>query len=254
MTSWIRHAYSKGIVTTSFPDTPPTPDELPSGTCAPGASPGVLSRLTADVRSLCPTEAITTTEVDQGKCVRCARCLHHGLFGSAGTSGTVGVRDALHWPDGHPPADPPRPDPPLATLARSVHVFLIDVGSCQGCNLEVLGLSNPYYDLNRLGLFFTNSPRHADVLVVVGVPTPAMVEPLRRTFEAMPSPKAVLAVGACAIDGGVFAGAPALRSPVSRVIPVDLYVAGCPPPPVAILEGLIRLARGPVGASAEVRP
>jgi formate hydrogenlyase subunit 7 len=241
MTSWIRQALGKGIVTTAFPRAPATDEELPRSGRAPTAGPVGLGRLSPEVRASCPTGAITASEIDQGKCVRCARCLSGGLTLAPTPSLNVGRRDQLHWPEGRPPIRRAGEGAPLANLRRSLHVFLIDVGSCQGCNLEVLGLTNPYYDLHRLGIFFTNSPRHADVLVVVGVPTAAMVEPLRRTFEAMPAPKAVLAVGACTIDGGIFADAPARASTVAEILPVDLYVAGCPPPPIAILEGILEL-------------
>jgi formate hydrogenlyase subunit 7 len=242
MTSWIRQAYGKGIVTTTFPRSPATEEELPRSGRAPIAGPVELGGLSPEVRASCPTGAIAVSEIDQGKCVRCARCLSGGLTLAPTTFLNVGRRDQLHWPEGRPPLRTAGERAPLTDLGRSLHVFLIDVGSCQGCNLEVLGLTNPYYDLHRLGIFFTNSPRHADVLVVVGVPTAAMVEPLRRTFEAIPAPKAVLAVGACTIDGGIFADAPARATTVAEVVPVDLYVAGCPPPPVAILEGILELA------------
>lgn len=128
----------------------------------------------------------------------------------------------------------------------------MDVGSCNACNLEVLALANPYYDAYRLGIAFTNSPRHADLLIVVGVPTAALSEPLQRTYEAMPAPKAVLAVGACAIDGGIFEGGPEWIAPVRSIVPVDLYVTGCPPPPLAVLDGILRLAgrdRGRAGGT-----
>lgn len=120
--------------------------------------------------------------------------------------------------------------------------MMIDVGSCNACNLEVLNLSSPYYDLTRLGFSFTNSPKHADALVVVGTLNPAMVEVLRRTYESMPEPKLVISVGACAISGGAFRGAQGFASSVNEAIPVDVTVPGCPPSPIQILEGLLLAA------------
>lgn len=126
---------------------------------------------------------------------------------------------------------------------RSFHILMIDVGSCNACNLEVLNLATPYYDFNRLGIFFTNSPKHADALVVVGALNKSMVEPLRRTYESMPEPKLVISVGACAISGGVFQDTEGFASPVQGVVPIDVMIPGCPPSPVQILEGLL-LATG----------
>ncbi|MEM0129270.1 MAG: NADH:ubiquinone oxidoreductase [Thermoplasmata archaeon] len=240
MKSWLRHSVEEGIVTTRFPETPATQDELPvSGRALvrPAGTP-----LPETVRSACPTRALGAESIDQGRCVRCARCASAGIGTHPDPARNVGRRSDLLWPGGSPPEGDGQGRPPLGALGRSLHLFVIDVGSCQACNWEVLGLAGPYYDLHRLGLFFTNSPRHADILVVVGVPTPEMVEPLRRTYEALPHPKAVLAVGACAIDGGVFEpGATDGGGTVGAIVPVDRYVAGCPPPPVAILEGLLSL-------------
>ncbi|MHB8352533.1 MAG: NADH-quinone oxidoreductase subunit B family protein [Thermoplasmata archaeon] len=240
MTSWIRHAYRRGILTTEFPRVPASEEELPGSGRPPVAAAGALVQLPEEVRSDCPTGAIGGDGIDQGRCIRCARCRPAGLMPALGVELNVGSRDGLRWPDGERPSRAGSEPPPLAALKRSLHLFLIDVGSCQGCNREVLGLSSPYYDLERLGFSFTNSPRHADILVVVGIPTPAMVEPLQRTFSAIPAPKAVLAVGACAIDGGIFHD-PSAPS-VAELVPVDLFVAGCPPPPIAILQGILSLA------------
>ncbi len=134
---------------------------------------------------------------------------------------------------------PTGPSPALDGFRRSLHLFLVDVGSCNACNLEVMALANPYYDASRLGIFFTNSPRHADALLVVGVPTDEMVEPLRRAYDALPAPKVVVAVGVCPISGGVFAGGRGLRGPLDTLVPVDVYVPGCPPTPLNVLDGLL---------------
>jgi Ni,Fe-hydrogenase III small subunit len=126
-------------------------------------------------------------------------------------------------------------------LGRSLSIREVDAGSCNGCELEIHALSNAFYDLERFGLRFVASPRHADVLVVTGPVTKNMREALERTYAATPDPKWVVAVGDCAFNGGVFAGSYACVGAVSGVIPVDLHVRGCPPDPVALIRGLIAL-------------
>jgi Ni,Fe-hydrogenase III small subunit len=126
-------------------------------------------------------------------------------------------------------------------LGRSLAIREVDAGSCNGCELEIHALSNAFYDLERFGLRFVASPRHADVLMVTGPVTKNMREALERTYNATPDPKWVVAIGDCALDGGVFAGSYAVVGGVSRVVPVDLHIRGCPPSPAEILKGLIAL-------------
>ena len=128
-----------------------------------------------------------------------------------------------------------------ARLGRSLAIREVDAGSCNGCELEIHALNNPVYDVDRFGLKFVASPRHADVLLVTGALTCNMKEALERTYAAMPAPKWVVAVGDCAHDCGVFAGSYACAGPISTVIPVDLHVRGCPPAPIEILKGLLTL-------------
>jgi len=235
VSGWLGRAARRGILTTHYPSTGATDDEVPPTGRAPRSVDGRPPSDSAIAG--CPVRAISAAGVDPGRCIRCARCLAHGLEFRGPIESALPTRAVSD-----PPAGAPLPTgAPLRGLGRSLHVFLVDVGSCQACNLEVLGLAHPQYDASRLGIFFTNSPRHADVLLVVGVPTAAMTEPLRRTYEAMPAPKAVIAIGACAIGGGVFAGGPDLAESVDRIVPVDLYVPGCPPPPIEILDALLRL-------------
>ena len=118
---------------------------------------------------------------------------------------------------------------------------MVDAGSCNGCELEIHALSNAYYDLERFGLHIVASPRHADVLLVTGPVTKNMAEALRRTYDAMPAPKWVVAAGDCALDGGCFAGSYAVVGGVAEVVPVDLAIPGCPPTPTALLRGLLRV-------------
>jgi len=135
-----------------------------------------------------------------------------------------------------------------ARLGRSLSIRQVDAGSCNGCELEIHALNNAFYDLERFGLRFVASPRHADVLLVTGPVTRSMTEALLRTYNATPDPKWVVAVGACAKDGGVFAGSYAVTGGVSAVVPVDLHIAGCPPTPTQLLQGLLGLLEG--GAAA----
>ena len=123
-------------------------------------------------------------------------------------------------------------------LGRSLHIRQVDAGSCNGCEGEINALNNPYYDLERFGLHFVASPRHADCLLVTGPVTRNMADPLKRTYDATPNPKLVVAVGDCAKDCGIFAGGYGIWGPVSSVIPVDVIVKGCPPTPLEILSGI----------------
>jgi Ni,Fe-hydrogenase III small subunit len=129
-------------------------------------------------------------------------------------------------------------------LGRSLAIREVDGGSCNGCELEIHALNNAFYDLERFGFRFVASPRHADVLLVTGPVTKNMREALERTYAATPDPKWVVAVGDCAANGGIFAGSYAVEGGVSRVVPVDLHVRGCPPDPVALLKGLLALIGG----------
>ena len=126
-------------------------------------------------------------------------------------------------------------------LGRSLAIREVDAGSCNGCELEIHALNNPVYDIERFGLKFVASPRHADVLMVTGPVTWNMRVALERTYAATPEPKWVVAVGDCAINCGVFADSYACAGPVSSVIPVDLHIPGCPPPPVELLKGMLAL-------------
>lgn len=159
----------------------------------------------------------------------------------------------IHLPLTEPP--PQVTDAEVADLARQIDVAArrrlgrglsireVDAGSCNGCELEIIALNNAFYDLERYGLRIVASPRHADVLMVTGPVTRNMRDALLRTWQAMPAPKWVVGVGACARDGGVFAASYACLPGVAEVVPVDLYIPGCPPTPVDLLKGLLTLLR-----------
>ena len=156
-------------------------------------------------------------------------------------------------------APPSRDDAALAELAaslerasrrrlgRSLSIREVDAGSCNGCELEIHALNNAFYDLERFGLKFVASPRHADVLLVTGPVTKNMREALERTYAATPDPKWVVAVGDCAADGGIFAGSYAVTGGVKDVVPVELHIRGCPPRPVQLLQGLLALLEKQAG-------
>jgi Ni,Fe-hydrogenase III small subunit len=165
-----------------------------------------------------------------------------------------------------PPLTEPRPDDSelgelgaelaraaRARLGRSLSIREVDAGSCNGCELEIHALNNAFYDIERFGLRFVASPRHADVLLVTGPVTKNMREALERTYAATPDPKWVVAVGDCALNGGCFAGSYAVVGGVSAVIPVDLHIPGCPPPPRRILAALLALLQSASSRSEPAR-
>ena len=129
----------------------------------------------------------------------------------------------------------------LKHFGRALAIRHVDAGSCNGCELEIHAMNSPYYNLEGLGIKFVASPRHADMLLVTGPVSRNMETALRRTWEATPDPKLVVAIGDCAFNGGVFAGSYACVGGVSQVVPVDLHIPGCPPPPTAILQALLSL-------------
>ena len=152
-------------------------------------------------------------------------------------------RDDLVWSDNLTPGISDRESAALARpFKRSLHIRHVDAGSCNGCESELQALNNPFYNLHRLGIFFTASPRFADVLLVTGPVTHAMHAPLLAAYEAMPDPKWVIATGTCAVSGGVTAGNYACGNGLDAVLPVDVYLPGCPPNPAALMHALLLIA------------
>ena len=132
----------------------------------------------------------------------------------------------------------------LARFGRALAIRHVDAGSCNGCELEIHALSNPYYNLEGLGIHFVASPRHADLLLVTGPVSRHMEVALRRTYDAMPAPKLVVAVGDCGCTGGIFGESYASLGRVANVIPVDVAVPGCPPPPRALMQAILTATKG----------
>lgn len=248
MIEWIPRGLRKGIVTTRYPR---RPEPAPAGfrgrvavIDADGAS--------ADIEAICPTAAITLNEgavaVDRGRCILCGACVAADPARFAFVDEyTTAARGRTRLVVGEPPLGPIDAVPAslgdrTRTLRRSVHIRHLDAGSDGAEEWEILALANPFYDMQRLGLFFTLAPRHADVLLVTGGVTASMRAPLERAYEVMPAPKAVVAVGTDACSGGLAAATGEVAGGVDQTVPVDVYVPGSPPSPIAILHGLLLAA------------
>lgn len=206
----------------------------------------------SDCAAVCPTGAITARNdgllsIDYGRCIVCQLCTESCPTGALepSTDWAFGVcnRSDLVWQDMPQPvlAQPAERDRPA--FRRSLHIRHVDAGSCNGCESELQALNNPFYNLHRFGIFFTPSPRFADLLLVTGPVTHAMHEPLKAAYEAMPEPRWVMAVGTCAVSGGLTGGNYACGTGLESVLPVDVYLPGCPPNPAAIIEALLMFQR-----------
>lgn len=234
------------------------------GSRMPDVQPELLTPATAArVVSACPTGALSmpgkessaVLTLDYGECVGCGHCYpvsDGALFPAkrlpcCGTGRTALVR---RW-DVQSRKEISVDEKPLEPTARQIRAIIgralnirqLDAGSCNGCEAEITALSNPYYDLERLGIHFVASPKHADMLLVTGPVTRNMAEAVKLAYEATPSPKLVVAVGACGVGGGIFAGSHAVAGPVDAVIPVDAYIPGCPPTPAMLLTGILHALR-----------
>jgi Ni,Fe-hydrogenase III small subunit/ferredoxin len=199
---------------------------------------------------VCPTQAITMNQsfeggrlaVDYGRCVVCQLCTEACPEGAMTPSSdwAFGARhkEDLLWQK-HPTALAVAKNLSRSGFRRSLHIRHVDAGSCNGCESELQALNNPFYNLHRLGIFFTASPRFADLLLVTGPVTYAMRDPLRATYDAMPEPRWVMAVGTCAVSGGIAEGGYSGGHGLEGVLPVDVYLPGCPPNPAAIIHALM---------------
>ncbi len=232
MANWVLKGLRTGVKSSAYPGRPDS---------ALGVSPGRptgtrLKSATAgdELVARCPTRAIAREDggvrIDQGRCVHCFRCRRD-------------VGEAVAWEPSYEWAAETGEAAAMRKLvgifSRSLHVRFVDAGACGACMSEARQINNPYYNLHRLGIFITPTPRSADILLVAGPVSDAMRLPLRKTYAAMPTPKRVVAIGACAASGGIFGPSFAALGGVAEIIPVDVTVPGCPPPPLAILHGLL---------------
>jgi Ni,Fe-hydrogenase III small subunit len=250
MADWVLKGLRTGIKTTTYPQ---RSDNAPG--VSPGRPRGALldsAPQTASLVGRCPTGAIVQhgleAAVDHGRCVHCARCRRDG------DGATLPWDQSYEWATYTNDAEAA-----LRKLdkvfGRSLHIRFVDAGACGACVSEAKQLNNPYYNMHRLGFFMTPTPRNADVLLVSGPISDAMKFALRKTYEAMPEPKRVVAIGACAISGGVFGASFATWGSAANIVPVDIVVPGCPPPPLAILHGLLLVVeRKPPAALVSVAP
>jgi Ni,Fe-hydrogenase III small subunit/Pyruvate/2-oxoacid:ferredoxin oxidoreductase delta subunit len=206
--------------------------------CADACLPKAITLLDGDEAKLA---------VDYGRCVACQLCVEVCPSGAFTTSNdwALGVRrrEDLHWAASRTAAaeSDALKGEIRRVFGRSLHIRHVDAGSCNGCESELQALNNPFYNLHRLGIFFTPSPRFADLLLVTGPVTYAMRAPLLEAFEAMPDPKFVMAMGTCAVSGGTNGGGYSCGNGLDGVLPVDIYVPGCPPNPAAIIHALLML-------------
>ncbi|MFT3862882.1 MAG: ferredoxin [Solirubrobacterales bacterium] len=249
MLGWIARGLRRGRVTTRYPRRAEQPADGFRGRVE------VLEPALGDAEmaAICPTGAIEVdgeecVRLDRGRCILCGACVEAfpGHFGFA--QGEDAYETAARTRGGLVVGDVEtnREEPvrealgrQVRALRRSIHIRHLDAGSDGAEEWEIQSLTNPHHDIQRLGLYFTASPRHADVLLVTGGVTGPMREPLLRAWEVMPEPKALVAVGTDACSGGLAATAGWVAGGVDRVLPVDVYVPGSPPAPIAILHGLL---------------
>lgn len=272
----LRKSLKTGVVTTSFPQEPwPTGDT--SGRGRPkidfanlkDARPACAACPTAALSS-CDSAGHRTVTLDLAKCTFCGLCAEADpaiamssecLLAAArreelivtaryelSSSGVQGRWIEPQSSDAAAQAPQRKPVEELgqeierrikSVLGRSLHIREVDAGSCNGCEVEIVGLNSPVYDIERFGIHFVASPRHADMLLVTGPVSRNMELALKKTYEAMPAPRLVIAVGACGCSGGIFGQNYASLGGVDKVVPVDVYIPGCPPNPYALLQGIL---------------
>lgn len=233
MLKWVRKGLQTGIKTTGYPGTRES---------APGISPGRPAAMLCEgpqearaIAGLCPTGALSSDEntirVDHRHCIHCGRCRQDH-------------ERTLAWDGGYEWARSKNASGDMAAaFSHSLHIRIVDAGACGACLSEIKQISSPYYNIHRFGFFITPTPRAVDVLLVAGPLTDPMRLPLEKCYEAMPNPKRVVAVGTCAISGGIFGPSFTAEAGISETVPVDIEVPGCPPPPLAVLHALLMVAR-----------
>jgi Ni,Fe-hydrogenase III small subunit len=269
MLTAILRSLRTGVVTIRYPEAPARPPGRFRG--GPSVSLGsVLAELPSE--SICPSRAIAREPghygIDLGRCIFCGRCAEGSLDSAVELGRRVElasrqrkdlVVEVQADKDGRavtPPSPPPGADVAEQirhTLGRSLALRHLDSGSCNACDWELTALLNPVYDVRRLGIDFVASPRHADAVIVTGPVTRNLETAVRRTYEAVPEPRIVIAVGACATSGGMVGRSYASAGGVAEVLPVDVFIPGCPPRPEAIIFGIL-LAVGRIYVRGNMSP
>ena len=245
MAFWTLIGLAKGKATTRWPG---HGDDGQTGLLGmPRHNPDLCAEGCDACAAICPTKALEPRpggglDVDYGRCVLCQLCTEACPTGAMSPSSDWAFgarhREDLRWAEAAATATRVR-STERAGFRRSLHIRHVDAGSCNGCESELQALNNPFYNLHRLGIFFTPSPRFADLLLVTGPVTRAMEAPLRTTYDAMPQPRWVMAVGTCAVSGGIAEGGYTGGHGLEGIIPVDVYLPGCPPNPAAVIEALL---------------
>jgi Ni,Fe-hydrogenase III small subunit/NAD-dependent dihydropyrimidine dehydrogenase PreA subunit len=236
-----------------------------AGSRMPDVHPDLLTdEVARRAVAACPTSALKIDEaagrthliLDYGECTGCSRCVaasgNRALRYAAKVARCGVSKEGLvrRW-DIQSRVEIVQDEPALslaaeqirALVGRALNIRQVDAGSCNGCEAEIVALTNPYYDLERFGIHFVASPKHADMLLVTGPVTRNMAAALKNAYDAVPSPKLVVAVGACGCSGGIFGGSHAVVGPVDAVVPVDGYIPGCPPTPGMLLTGILQVLR-----------
>jgi Ni,Fe-hydrogenase III small subunit/NAD-dependent dihydropyrimidine dehydrogenase PreA subunit len=248
MLNIIKTRLKQGHRTTRFPLEIPSLPERYRG--RPEIDPGKCPDGCKACEDACPTQAITTTgglKLDLGQCLFCTACVDACPEGAVKHTRNyrmaVDRREDLVLSGGELKLAEGMAEEIYAILGRALRLREVCAGSCNACDLDTNVLNTVGWDLSRFGIQFVASPRHADGLVVTGAISRNMNLALRQTYEAVPKPRIVIAVGACAISGGPFRGSPEVNDGINGIVPVDLYIPGCPPHPLTILDGLLRLIR-----------
>ncbi|WP_300157226.1 NADH-quinone oxidoreductase subunit NuoB [Solidesulfovibrio sp.] len=239
-----RKIITTGTVTRDFDAV--VPPACSRGQVVPKAARDGACAACRKCEAACPGQAITVdgegAHVDDKACLFCGRCVSLCPKDRLEQTAKYDLASLGGVFAGPSPSDTARKI--RAALGRSLHIRHVDIGSCNACDFEMTHLCNPIYDVQQYGLDFVPSPRHADLLMVTGVVTRNSTQALQMTYEATPTPKLVMAVGTCACSGKAFGEGYAVRGAVDSIVPVDIYVPGCPPRPQAIIDGVMKaLAR-----------